>query len=209
MSAANKKNATREEKERGRFQSKALEEITRTFVIRRLQKDILKSLLPPRVELLLFCQPSDKQADLYRDISDRATRSVGGRDENPLIFLTELRKLCTHPSLLGEESSTNNDPSLSGKLLVLAGLIDSIREHHPTDKVVIISNLTSALSVIEASILRKKNLPFVRLDGTVELTVRQPLVDSFNNGSVNHSFAFLLSSKAGEIICYCFALKYS
>ena len=201
MSAANKKNATREEKERGRVQSKALEQITKTFVLRRLQKDVLKSLLPPRMELLLFCRPSHKQRELYHGISDRAVKSIGsagGRDENPLMLLTELRKLCAHPLLLEEESSGNDDSvALSGKLVVLSGLIDSIRTHHPSDKVVIISNFTSALSVIESSILRKKNLPYVRLDGTVELSARQPMVDSFNNGSVNHSFAFLLSSKAG------------
>ena len=201
LSAANKKNATREEKERGRVQSKALDEITKTFLLRRLQKDVLKSLLPPRMELLLFCRPSPKQCEMYRNISDRAAKSIGsigGRDENPLMLLTELRKLCTHPLLLEKElPSADNGVELSGKMVVLSSLIDSIREHNPTDKVVIISNFTSALTVVESSLLRKKNLSFVRLDGTVELSARQPMVDSFNNGSVNHSFAFLLSSKAG------------
>lgn len=201
MSAANKKNATREEKQRGGVQSKALDEITKTFVLRRLQKDVLKSLLPPRMELLLFCRPADKQCELYRDISDRAAKligSLGGHGENPLTLLTALRKLCTHPLLLEKDGLlADNSTTLSGKMMVLEELIDSIREHNPTDKVVIVSNFTSALSVIESSILRKKNLPFVRLDGSVELSARQPMVDSFNNGSVSHSFAFLLSSKAG------------
>jgi SNF2 family DNA or RNA helicase len=198
LSQANSKNATREQKERGRKQSKALDEITSTFVLRRLQKDVLKSLLPPRMELLLFCRPSSKQCELYQAISDRACKSLGGRDDNPLMLLTELRKLCTHPSLLAkDESPEDHDVSLSGKLVVLDRLIDSIREKHPTDKVVIISNFTTALSVIETCILRRKSLPFVRLDGSVELSARQPMVDAFNNGSVNHSFAFLLSSKAG------------
>jgi len=195
---ANRKNATKEEKERGRVQSIVLKEINKTFLLRRLQKDVLKSLLPPRMEFLLFCRPSVKQCELYQDISDRTIGSIRQRDENPLTLLTELRKLCTHPKLLEKDASLlDDDVALSGKLVVLDGLIDSIRENHPTDKVVIISNFTSALSVIESSILRKKKLPFFRLDGTVELLARQPMVDSFNNGSVNHSFAFLLSSKAG------------
>jgi DNA repair and recombination RAD54-like protein len=205
LSEANSKNATREQKVRGRLQSKALEEITSTFVLRRLQKDVLKSILPPRMELLLFCRPSEKQCELYREISYRASKSIGsigGREEseNPLMLLTELRKLCTHPSLLNKEEESSllgKDVSLSGKLVVLENLLDSIREHHPNDKVVIISNFTTALSVIETCILREKKLPFVRLDGSVELSARQPMVDSFNSGSVNHSFAFLLSSKAG------------
>ena len=204
MSQANQKNASSAQKEKGRKQSKLLDDVTSTFVLRRLQKDVLKYLLPPRTEILLFCRPTERQCEIYRDISYRASRSIGsigGADEgnNPLMLLTEVRKLCTHPSLLekGNLSPSAQDASLSGKLLVLSSLLDSIRAHHPTDKVVIISNFTSALTVIEESILCKKKLPFVRLDGSTDLSSRQPLVDSFNNGSVGHSFAFLLSSKAG------------
>lgn len=201
MSQANQKSASNAQKEKGRKQSKALDSITSQFVLRRLQKDVLKSLLPPRMELLLFCRPTDRQCQLYQDIANRATKSigsVGGIDEcnNPLMLLTELRKLCTHPSLLDEDEAAE-DASLSGKLAVLANLLDSIRRNNPTDKVVIISNFTSALTVIENSILRQKGLSFIRLDGSTDNKSRGSLVDSFNNGSVDHSFAFLLSSKAG------------
>ena len=55
----------------------------------------------------------------------------------------------------------------------------------------------SALTVIENSILRRRGLPFVRIDGSTDNKSRGALVDSFNNGSVDCSFAFLLSSKAG------------
>ncbi|KAL9179549.1 hypothetical protein ACHAXT_008839 [Thalassiosira profunda] len=201
MSAASQKNASNAQKQKGRQQSKALDAITSTFVLRRLQKDVLKSLLPPRMELLLFCKPTDRQCELYRGIANRASKSIGsigGVDDcnNPLMLLTEVRKLCTHPALLNEREAAE-DASMSGKLVVLGNLLDSIRRHNPTDKVVIISNFTSALTVIEQSILRKKGLSFVRLDGSTDNKSRGALVDSFNNGSVDHSFAFLLSSKAG------------
>ena len=201
MYKANQKNASNAQKTKGRKQSKALDAITSQFVLRRLQKDVLKSLLPPRMELLLFCRPTERQCELYRGIAHRATKSigsVGGIEEcnNPLMLLTEVRKLCTHPSLL-DESEAAEDGSLSGKLVVLGNLLDSIRRQNPTDKVVIISNFTSALTVIEDSILRKKGLSFVRLDGSTDNKSRGALVDSFNNGSVERSFAFLLSSKAG------------
>ncbi|KAL7454581.1 hypothetical protein ACHAWC_007180, partial [Mediolabrus comicus] len=200
MSRANQKNATLDQKEKGRQQSKLLDSITSTFVLRRLQKDVLKSMLPPRKEILLFCRPTKRQCQLYKSISDRATQSIGsigGIEEcnNPLMLLTEARKLCTHPSLLEEAGDSSLE--LSGKMIILSSLLDSIRQNNPTDKVVIISNFTSALTVIEDSILRKKNLPFVRLDGSTDNSSRGPLVDSFNNRSVDHSFAFMLSSKAG------------
>ena len=69
MSAANSKNASHAQKQKGRAQSNALEAITSTFLLRRLQKDVLKSLLPPRTELLLFCRPTERQCDLYRGIA--------------------------------------------------------------------------------------------------------------------------------------------
>jgi len=200
MSRANQKNATSGQKEKGRQQSKLLDSITSTFVLRRTQKDVLKSILPPRQEILLFCRPTERQCQLYKSISTRASKSIGSiggieASNNPLMLLTEARKLCTHPSLLGEGGDSSLE--LSGKMIILSSLLDSIRQNNPTDKVVIISNFTSALTVIEDSILRKKDLPFVRLDGSTDNASRGPLVDSFNNRSIDHSFAFMLSSKAG------------
>jgi len=201
MSQANQKSASNSTKEKGRRQAKALDAITSQFVLRRLQKDILKSILPPRMELLLFCRPTERQCELYQGIANRASKSIasiGGIEEinNPLVLLTEARKLCTHPSLLSDDEVAT-DASLSGKLVVLGNLLDSIRRTNPTDKVVIISNYTSALTVIDESVLKKKGLSSVRLDGSVANKDRGPMVDSFNSGSVDHSFAFLLSSKAG------------
>ena len=200
MSQSNQKTASAVQKEKGRRQAEALNSITSTFVIRRLQKDILNKYLKKRTEVLLFCRPTESQCTLYQSIADRAyTKTTGGRDEcdNPLKLLTELRKLCTHPALLLNDDKKVEDASLSGKLIVLGNLLDSIRRFNPTDKVVIISNFTSALTIIEELILRKKGLSFVRLDGSTDNKLRGSIVDSFNRGSVENSFAFLLSSKAG------------
>lgn len=245
MARANQKNASGAERERGRRQSRALEAVTSTFVLRRLQRDVLRTLLPPRSEALLFCRPTPRQRELYLDVARRASRSIGGvpggigdggdGGDNPLTLLTEVRKLCTHPALLGGDGDAGRRPravdaALSGKLAVLGNLLDSIRREEPTDKVVIVSNFTSALvsgnrrrdralsmrtlvfsfraslcsrnfllaqTIIENSVLREKNLSFVRLDGSTDNKSRGPLVDSFNSGSVDRSFAFLLSSKAG------------
>ncbi|KAL3822266.1 hypothetical protein ACHAXA_005899 [Cyclostephanos tholiformis] len=196
MSQSNQKNATVSQKMKGRKASKALEAITSHFVLRRLQRDILNKLLKKRTEVLLFCRPTENQCKIYQSITENVR--IGGVDEisNPLMLLTKLRKLCTHPSLL-QDDKVVDDASLSGKLIVLGNLLDSIRRLNPTDKVVIISNFTSALTVIEDSLLRKKRLSFVRLDGSTDNKSRGAIVDTFNRGSVDKSFAFLLSSKAG------------
>ena len=140
MSQSNQKNATVAQKKKGRNASKALEAITSHFVLRRLQKDVLNKILKKRTEVLLFCRPTQSQCKTYQSITERVR--IGSVDEisNPLMLLTELRKLCTHPSLLKDDKFVE-DASLSGKLAVLGLLLDSIRRLNPTDKVVIIYNL--------------------------------------------------------------------
>mmetsp|Transcript_26901 Transcript_26901/g.40189 ORF Transcript_26901/g.40189 Transcript_26901/m.40189 type:complete len:350 (-) Transcript_26901:559-1608(-) len=182
-------------------------------MLRRLQKDVLKSLLPPRHEFLLFCKPSDEQCHLYKQITQRGCNN--GVDD-PLTLLTKVRKLCCHPHLLHdkegmlsslppltlplppqEEEKGMESTKQSGKLSILAGLLASIRQKSPNDKVVIVSNFTSALTLIERFVLKIRKWSWIRLDGTIEQRDRQPMVDSFNRGTVDHSFVFLLSSKAG------------
>ncbi len=200
ISVANNKNATMYQKEEGRRLSNELDSITSAFMIRRLQKDILQSLIPPRHEFLLFCCPSIVQCEMYKNLTSNSTTLT-----DPLPLLTKLRKLCTHPLLLENNNDTNNiqsipqDPSLlsSGKLDILDTLLQSIRQSCPNDKVVVVSNFTSALTVIEDTIVRRRGWKSLRLDGTVQQSSRQPLVDSFNRGNADRSFLFLLSSKAG------------
>eukprot|EP00978_Attheya_sp_CCMP212_P018129 scaffold49244_cov52-Attheya_sp.AAC.8 len=206
LSAANNKQATYEQKVKGNESSRALEAITSTFMLRRLQKDVLKSLLPPKQTILLFCRPSMCQSDIYKRLtagwSDRSGSTNSSGSTGALSLLTKVRKLCSHPHLLEDgliSSSVDLDTSIaaSGKLSVLEKLLASIRACNPEDKVVIVSNFTSVLSLIEQTILAKHQWSSLRLDGTTELSTRQTLVDSFNRGSVDQSFVFLLSSKAG------------
>jgi len=197
LAAAEKRNATKSQRETGKVINRELHAITSTFMLRRLQKDILVYMLPPRFESLLFCRPSKVQCHLYKEIVGK------GQAGDSLTTLTNLRKLCSHPDLLHTDThnyykeKSLNVLSDSGKLEVLESLLDAIHSECPTDKVVIVSNYTSALTVIEKSILNSKGWPSLRLDGTVAQSARQALVDSFNRSGVDKSFVFLLSSKAG------------
>lgn len=64
-----------------------------------------------------------------------------------------------------------------------------------TDKIVLISNATQTLDLME-KLCRNKKYGFVRLDGTMNVNKRSKIVDRFNNPE-NPEFVFLLSSKAG------------
>lgn len=194
IAAANQKNASKAARELGLVKSKELERLSKTFMLRRLQKEVLKTMLPPRTEALLFCQPSPQQKVLYRQIAERA---IGNSSTEALTTLTTLRKLCSHPSLC--DSSTRGTASLamSGKLVVLDALLDQIRINAPDDKIVIVSNFTSALTLVEELVLEVRKYKFIRLDGATNVKNRQAQVDAFNRTTPEHAFCFLLSSKAG------------
>jgi SNF2 family DNA or RNA helicase len=199
ISATNHKNATRQQLTLGSAKSKEFDMILKTFMIRRLQKDVLKTMLPPRTEALLFCRPTKVQCELYRTVCSNATL---GNISDALTTLIMLRKICAHPLQYscpdGNESKL--DPCLSnvtssGKMFVLHTLLQQIRHDASDDKVVIVSNFTSILSLVERLIMQPCSYSYLRLDGTTK--DRQSLVDTFNRTSVNRSFCLLLSSKAG------------
>lgn len=202
IAAANRKGATPAQKLRGQEQSRQLEAMTKQFVLRRLQRDVLKTMLPPRTEVLLFCRPSSLQCTLYN-------QSIAGKEQqhrqgntgfaDALTALTVLRKVCGHPDLVDDTNTSlqKNRKLLSGKFAVLDALLQAIREDCPDDKVVLVSNFTSTLSLVENMILKPSDMPYLRLDGTLEVAKRQALVDTFNHTSATRNFCFLLSSKAG------------
>lgn len=192
ITKAHNKNATVAERRCGEMMSAKLEKMTESFVLRRLQKDILKTMLPARTEALLFCLPTPEQCNMYQSIA--ASQERGDVAES-LTSLIELRKVCVHPCLV--DPQLGHSIHLSGKLRVLDAILQSIRSTSPDDKVVVVSNFTSMLSLLEKSIMQPLGYTYSRLDGSVEVSRRQGLVDCFNRTSADKQFCFLLSSKAG------------
>lgn len=203
-----RKNCTSSQIQKGEQSRRILDKILQSLMLRRLQKDVLNKLLPPRHMFLLFCRPTLQQRNLYQKISKLHGNADGGPSQEVLTALMKLRKICTHPKLLetSQHENVNSTEALgeldcegSGKLMILRDLILQMREKEPTDKVVIISNFTSTLTVIEEAILKKMNLNFLRLDGSINSGDRQSLVDTFNGTSASTNFALTLSSKAGGV----------
>ncbi|XP_025869440.1 DNA repair and recombination protein RAD54B isoform X1 [Vulpes vulpes] len=144
-----------------------------------------------------------------------------------LICIGALKKLCNHPCLLfksikeRECSSTwdgKEEKSLyeglvdvfpadynplmfteeeSGKLQVLLKLLAVIHELRPTEKVVLVSNYTQTLDILQ-EVCKRHGYTYTRLDGQTPVSQRQQIVDSFNS-KYSSDFIFLLSSKAGGV----------
>eukprot|EP00897_Mesotaenium_endlicherianum_P000660 jgi/Mesen1/10595/ME000852S09900 len=87
----------------------------------------------------------------------------------------------------------------SGKLTCLSNLLTTIWDASPEEttreRVVVVSNFTKTLDIIQA-LCDSKGWRCCRLDGTTEVSTRQSMVNSFNK-HLSNEFVFLLSSKAG------------
>lgn len=215
--------ATDKEIEKGKLQLMKLSEIVSKFIIRRTN-DILSKYLPCKYEHVIFVNLKPMQLDLYNKLlSSRQMKSVieAGQempDPNknkggnaPLRAIGTLKKLCNHPNLLDWENELETDDipdellhqtsnrrevntEWSGKFSILERFLHKINTESD-DKIVLISNYTQTLDLIE-KMCRSKRYGVLRLDGTMTINKRQKLVDRFNDPEGQESI-FLLSSKAG------------
>ncbi|XP_035989480.1 DNA repair and recombination protein RAD54B [Fundulus heteroclitus] len=217
---------TEDERVLGEERAAELSRLTGMFTLRRTQ-EIINRYLPPRLDWTLFCMPSPLQQQLYRHLLChrvfRACLQGYTQGSAHLACITALKKLCNHPGLLyaaakeradrvSEESSlyegladlfpesfspSRFSASDSGKLLVLSDLLSAIRQLSPSDRVVLVSNYTQTLDLLQ-ELCVLAGYSYCRLDGQTPTNQRQRLVDGFNS-PYSQSFLFLLSSKAGGV----------
>ncbi|NXJ13366.1 RA54B protein, partial [Odontophorus gujanensis] len=144
-----------------------------------------------------------------------------------LICIGALKKLCNHPCLLFKavkekscdpKSDEHVESSLfegltdvfpqdytsdtfsatdSGKLQVLVKLLAAIQELSSSERVVLVSNYTQTLNILQET-CKSYGYSYTRLDGNTPVSQRQQIVDNFNR-KFSPAFIFLLSSKAGGV----------
>ncbi|AOW01360.1 YALI0B07513p [Yarrowia lipolytica CLIB122] len=195
--------------------------IVSPLIIRRTN-DILSKYLPVKYEHVVFCNLAPFQKSLYVQFrTSKEARSLlkgekSSEGTTTLNAIGILKKLCNHPDLLklpdeiegcrkvfpddyappDERGSRDRDiyPHFSAKFLILERMLRSINAE-TNDKIVIISNYTATLDLIE-KMCRQRRYGCLRLDGTMNINKRAKLVTQFNDPE-GQEFIFLLSSKAG------------
>ncbi|CDR47340.1 CYFA0S31e00562g1_1 [Cyberlindnera fabianii] len=209
--------ATDKEVEKGEARLSQLSTIVSKFIIRRTN-DILSKYLPCKYEHVIFVNLSDMQRKLYDHFitSPDIKKLLRGVGSQPLKAIGLLKKLCNHPDLLNLDEEFEGSSHLipddyvnsitgggrnrevqtwySGKFSILERFLAKIRRESD-DKIVLISNYTQTLDLIE-KLCRNNKYGSLRLDGTMNINKRQKLVDRFNDPE-SPEFIFLLSSKAG------------
>jgi DNA repair and recombination protein RAD54B len=201
--------------EKGQARAEELASLTGKFILRRTS-DVIAKYLPPKTESVIFCRPTDKQADIYRRVLESPLYgAILKSSEASFQLINILKKLCNSPSLWLEKNKDESTSkksvtslmesipdkllktgaSASAKLHVLDTLLHHLRKE-TDEKIVIVSNYTSTLDMIQ-KLLVALDYSWLRLDGQTPPAKRQGLVDKFNKGSREKCFAFLLSAKAG------------
>lgn len=205
---------------KGKKKSKELVELTNSFILRRSNAELTKY-LPKRSDFFIFVPPTALQLQLFRTVIEtkRFQNFINedtGNGQSSLNLINTFRKICNSPSLLKEdgffleicERNSNSSDDIefrnqlgkkvkSGKIIVLIKILGLLHSKNE-EKVVIVSNFTSTLNIIE-SILKSLNLTFLRLDGSTKANERSKIVEKFNKSTVDDNFILLLSAKAGGV----------
>ncbi|MBC7692886.1 MAG: DEAD/DEAH box helicase [Methylotenera sp.] len=170
----------------------------RPFILRRLKKEVAPE-LPPRTEIVLRCEFSEKEQDLYDSLLAATRQEVLGTlgQEKLSVFamleiLLRLRQASCHPALLpgGESTLSRTQPSAKVDLL-LQSLETSLSLGH---RALIFSQWTSFLDLIEPQ-LRERGITHSRLDGTTR--DREKVVTEFQTDQ--GPAVMLISLKAGGV----------
>lgn len=170
-----------------------LRENLKPILLRRTREGVLDQ-LPPRTTDIVRIPPTAEQMDIHTG----NMRTVSMIARKP--YITEMDMLRLRTALLMCRMSADStflvdkqEPSYSSKLAHLENLLRDLFAEEGR-KAVLFSEWTTMLNLIEP-ILKKLNLDFVRLDGSVPQKKRQQLVHRFQNES---SCKLFITTNAGS-----------
>lgn len=190
---------------------------TAPYILRRTKRAVAPE-LPEKLEHVIWCELTARQAALYRETQERSERELfdleaGGASEGKIKFaaltqLLRLRQICCDPRLArppatsadgdstpAESTATSTShfrPVDSAKLESFNELLaEAVDDGH---RVLVFSQFTSLLGLLRTE-LDAQQLGYCYLDGSMTPRARQAEVDRFQ-GSPDIP-VFLLSLKAG------------
>ncbi|QBS38654.1 helicase SNF2 [Thermaerobacter sp. FW80] len=164
------------------------------FILRRLKGEVARD-LPPRTEVVQYCEMLPSQRRLYRELLSAYRSRVLGEVERVgiarsrmaiLEALLRLRQACCHPALLDLPAYRKAG---SAKLEAFRELVEQIVGGGA--QVLVFSQFTGMLDILERE-LDQLHIPWERLDGRTRN--RRARVERFQAGGAP---VFLISLKAG------------
>ncbi|KAH8814700.1 SNF2 family N-terminal domain-containing protein [Flagelloscypha sp. PMI_526] len=188
---------------------KELHKQLESLMLRRLKRDVLKS-LPTKSERILRVEMSGLQTHFYKNILTKnfqgLVKSANGNSNISLLNIAmELKKAANHPYLF--DGAESNPPNAlpeeilrglimnSGKMVLLDKLLNRLRQDG--HRVLIFSQMVRMLDIL-SDYISLRGWPHQRLDGMVSSDMRKKSIAHFNAPG-SPDFAFLLSTRAGGL----------
>jgi len=185
------------EKENDFTRQVLLNERVKPFILRRTKEKVVTE-LPLKSEIIKYTQFESQQSKLYESI--RVTmekkvreaiseKGIGSSHITILDALLKLRQVCCDPSLVKIDEASKVQES--AKLELFLDLVDELLTQGR--KILVFSQFTSMLKIIEEKIIEKK-VSYAKLTGST--INREQVIDKFTNGEAD---IFLISLKAGGV----------
>lgn len=187
------------DREQDEMKIKALHKLTSPFILRRTKQQVATD-LPPKTEMVMWCEMEPAQKALYDEIKESIRSSVfmdiakEGLGKSTLALLQgmmKLRQLCNSPLLLPESEQNNCTDSVKTSLL-MEELTNNLKNH----KVLIFSQFASMLRLL-ADACKKEGIEFYHFDGQTPPAKRAEMANEFQHPD-NKVNVFLISLKAGN-----------
>jgi superfamily II DNA or RNA helicase len=169
----------------------------RPFLLRRLKQEVAAD-LPARLDQVSYCELSERQRGLYRQVLEAGRREMlempRGEEAQRgrmlvLTTLLRLRQICCDPRLLDWPEGT--PPPASGKTELFAELLEEVLDGG--HRVLVFSQFTRMLGLLREQ-LDRLGLDYCYLDGSTQ--DRAGVVERFQSGAAP---VFLISLKAGGV----------
>ncbi|MFD1770828.1 DEAD/DEAH box helicase [Sphingobacterium suaedae] len=162
------------------------------FILRRTKAQVATD-LPPKNEIVIYCEMEERQRAVYTQYEQELRDFITGIDDDDLsrnrvhvlAGITKLRQICNAPALLKEGYA----PSLSAKIDTLLEQLDVISSAH---KIVVFSQFVGMLDLLRTR-LEEFGLQYAYLTGAT--TRRAAAVEQFQKDQTVR--IFLISLKAG------------
>ncbi len=186
------------DRERDAYKIKELQKLTAPFILRRTKQQVAAD-LPPKTEMIMWCEMGAAQKALYDEIKTGIRSSVFLNIQNEglgkstialLQGMLKLRQLCNSPLLLSAAEQTCTD-SIKTELL-MDELCNNLKDH----KVLVFSQFSSMLSLL-AEACQKENIAYYHFDGQTPPAKRAEMANAFQEEG-NKVNVFLISLKAGN-----------
>ncbi|RXG68798.1 Lymphoid-specific helicase [Armadillidium vulgare] len=176
-----------------------LHKILNPFLLRRVKTDVDLQ-IPLKKELIVYT-PMTQLQKVRKDLTSLLKYESDSDDETFDNFLDKALEKEIHIEKMvkiiknSEDNFNIRNIMICGKLQVLDQVLEELKKRN--HKVLIFSQMTKLLDIIEDYLYLRPQYKYKRLDGRVKLEDRQVDIDEFNNG--NDYYIYLLSTRAGGL----------